>query len=109
MTTGSASTEVTFARGRSALRRVRNALQEALPVLAALEALDDTPDRIGTFTLQPDEPLCTDDSELIDFLELARAESPGQAITLTITTGPRATRKEGHNGQGAQEVHRIRR
>lgn len=76
----------TFARGKGAVKRLRNAVQEALPVLQLLEAAEDLPDRIGTYAVRSGEPL--DEDDVLEFLRLARSQHQGEMRIIVL--GPPA-------------------
>lgn len=72
-------------RGRAAVKRLRNAVNEALPAIQALEAAE-VPDRIGTYVVRSGEDL--DMEELVEFFQLARAEHRGELKIIVLgTTG----------------------
>lgn len=68
-------------RGRAALKRLRNAVNEALPALQALEDAE-VPDRIGTYRVRSGEEL--DVEELVAFLEVSRTEHLGEMRIIVL-------------------------
>lgn len=68
-------------RGIGEVRRLRNAVRAALPVLTELERVESV-DRFGRYVVQPDEEPVTD--ELQSFLQLARDDHPGQELEIIV-------------------------
>lgn len=66
------------------MKRLRNAVAEALPVLAELERVE-TVDRFGTFTIEPWEELDGRmEQDLVSMLRMARRDHPGQEIEVVV-------------------------
>lgn len=77
-------------RGRGAVKRLRNAMAEALPVLGMLADAENVPDRIGQYVVEAGEELDTE--EIVDFLEAARAQHAGRLRIIVL--GPPGLSRE---------------
>lgn len=69
-------------RGRGAVKRLRNAVQEAAPVLTLLARLESVPDRIGVYTIEAGEEV--DERELVEFIRAARAQHAGRLDVVVL-------------------------